>query len=208
MKGALTRPTESGRIRLAWAKPEGIRLKGRHREILPGMKGWRPSAWLGLETGSGSFKRTYSCRTSDRSRCLFSPVLGLLPCGRRVSLSALIRRRGRQVGRRRPSVCDQKTAPALRLVHETWRNGRRRPKERQPARTRSAFSTALILRRPLPKATGLEGCSSRRRVAPPRNIASLRAGSSRLLLCTSASGTGRWLGVTKGCGWEGVGVSP
>jgi hypothetical protein len=30
-----------------------------------------------------------------------------------------------------------------------------------------AFSTALILRRPLPKATGLEGCSSRRRSEPP-----------------------------------------
>src|SRR5580658_9520116 len=33
-----------------------------------------------------------------------------------------------------------------------------------------AFSTALILRRPLPKATGLEGCSSRRRLALPWSV--------------------------------------
>ena len=56
MKGALTRPTESGRIRLVIGETEGIRLKGRHREILSGMKGWRPSAIQKLETGSGSFE--------------------------------------------------------------------------------------------------------------------------------------------------------
>ena len=56
MKGALTRPTESGRIRLVIGETEGIRRKGRHREILSGMKGWRPSAIQRLETGSGSFE--------------------------------------------------------------------------------------------------------------------------------------------------------
>src|SRR5271165_372195 len=31
------------------------------------MKGWRPSAGQGLEPDRALFKRTYSCRTSDRS---------------------------------------------------------------------------------------------------------------------------------------------
>ena len=35
---------------------EGIIIKGRGCEILAGMKGWRPSACLKLETGSGSFQ--------------------------------------------------------------------------------------------------------------------------------------------------------
>jgi hypothetical protein len=49
-----------------------------------------------------------------------------------------------------------------------------------------AVSTLLILRRPLPKAMGLEGCSSGRRLERP----------SRLLLRKSASGRGGWLAAT------------
>jgi hypothetical protein len=41
-KAFSTRPTESGRIGLAWAKRKGS-SKGRGCEILAGMKGWRPS---------------------------------------------------------------------------------------------------------------------------------------------------------------------
>ena len=57
MKGAVTRPTKSGRIRLAIGETEGISLKGRGCEILAGMKGWRPSACPWLDAGSGFFKR-------------------------------------------------------------------------------------------------------------------------------------------------------
>ena len=63
---------------------EGIVFKGRGREILFGMKGWRPSACpIGPKTGSGLVKRAYSCRTSDRSACLFrgSSVPGLMTRG-------------------------------------------------------------------------------------------------------------------------------
>ncbi len=56
MKGALTRPTESGRIRLVIGETEGIRLKGRHREILSGHEGLAPVRYPKLETGSGSFE--------------------------------------------------------------------------------------------------------------------------------------------------------
>jgi hypothetical protein len=39
----LTTPTESGRYRLAIAQSKGKGLKGRGREVVAGMKGWRPS---------------------------------------------------------------------------------------------------------------------------------------------------------------------
>jgi hypothetical protein len=57
-------------------KTEG-KIKGRDCETL-GMKGWRPSAIAkGSKPGSG-FLRTNSCRTSDRSACLFPRVSGSL----------------------------------------------------------------------------------------------------------------------------------
>ena len=52
-----TRPTESGRIRLAIGESEGISLKGRGREILLRHEGLAPVRLsIGLETGSGSFQ--------------------------------------------------------------------------------------------------------------------------------------------------------
>jgi hypothetical protein len=54
MKGALNAPDKK-RPRLA-RRTEGKKLKGRHCEILAGMKRWRPSASQRLETGSGSFQ--------------------------------------------------------------------------------------------------------------------------------------------------------
>ena len=99
---------------------EGLVFKGRGREILFGMKGWRPSACpIGPKTGSGLVKRAYSCRTSDRSACLFrgSSVPGLMTRGLVLDagfLFALIRLCGRQVGPKpRPSVRDDEKAPAL-----------------------------------------------------------------------------------------------
>ena len=55
MKGALNAPTESGRIRIAWAKRKGsIKRQGfkrysRHEGLAP------VRLSIGLETGSGSF---------------------------------------------------------------------------------------------------------------------------------------------------------
>ena len=116
------------------------------------MKGWRPSASQRLETGSGSFKRTYCCRTSDQSPCLFprSSVPGLMTRG-------LVRGQGSPFSRSsgsaaaesdkwRPSVRDLKTAPALRLLHETGgprnedrRNDKQPGVNKQPLRRRGAF---------------------------------------------------------------------
>jgi hypothetical protein len=59
-------------------KPKGIRFKGRGCEILAGMKGWRPSAWLKLETGSGSFQADVFLPDVGSIGLSLFPVLGLL----------------------------------------------------------------------------------------------------------------------------------
>jgi hypothetical protein len=94
MKGALNAPDESGRIRMSETK--GLVFEGRGHEILQGMKGWRLSALsIGSKPVRALSQRAYSCRTSDRSACLFPKVP--LPRGRR-SLFALNEFRGLQVG--------------------------------------------------------------------------------------------------------------
>jgi len=71
MKGALNAPDGRRPHPPRTGETEGTSLKGRDREILfKGMKGWRPSAPK-ARAGSGFFKRTHFCRTSDRSACLF-----------------------------------------------------------------------------------------------------------------------------------------
>jgi hypothetical protein len=55
MKGASTRRTESGRIRLAIGETEGIRLEDRHREILLRHEGLAPVRLLRARPRIGLF---------------------------------------------------------------------------------------------------------------------------------------------------------
>jgi hypothetical protein len=133
MKGAHERARrKAAMVRLAW-RTEGIGLEGRDRETLPGMKGWRPSASK-ARAGSGFFKRTYSCRTSDRSPCLSpgSSVPGLdpgMPAGRHSSPVPLRLAAAKSDGHGVQAIRDRKAAPALHSLHEaedpeTKREGR------------------------------------------------------------------------------------
>ena len=114
-------------------------FKDRHCETLAGMKGWRLSAGQGLEPDRALFKRTYSCRTSDRSP-VFSTGPGALPRGPRVPLFAA-RLRGRRVGANGVHVKAIEMAPALRLLKETPEE-KTKTEGTQSTPTRSA-STAL-----------------------------------------------------------------
>ena len=93
---------------------EGIRLKGRDREIIVRHEGLAPVRLsLKLETGSGFFSGRNSCLTSGRSSVL-SPVLGLFA---RSPVPSVFAREplGRQVGKWRHEFVS-KTAPALRFA--------------------------------------------------------------------------------------------
>ena len=100
------------------------------------MKGWRPSAWLKLETGSGLVKRANSCRTSDRSACLFRKV----PRGPQVPFRV---QRGSAAdtsgGKGAHASASLKTAPALHLLHET--GGPRNEDEKERHRGEQAAPT-------------------------------------------------------------------
>jgi hypothetical protein len=119
MKGARPRPTESGRIRLGWAKPKGLDLKAGVREILLRHEGLAP---VRLRKGSKpdwAFKRTQFCRTSDRIALSFP----LRPADPRSVDAGFLgsppEALGRPVGHEgaRPSAI-LKMAPALRLLQE------------------------------------------------------------------------------------------
>ena len=67
-----TRPTESGRIRLAIGETEGISKTG-VREILSRQEGLAPvRVSQARKPVRALFKRTYFCRTSDRSPVFFA----------------------------------------------------------------------------------------------------------------------------------------
>ena len=111
------------------AKPREV-FKGRDCETLAGMKGWRPSAWLKLETGSGSLSSGRILAGHRIDRCLFPRVLGPRPRahnpgmsrGSRVPLFA-VRLRGRRVGPMASRESAIEMAPALHLLHETGGRG-------------------------------------------------------------------------------------
>jgi hypothetical protein len=102
MKGAPTRPTESGRFRPGLRENEGIRLEGRDCEIITRHEGLAP---VRLAQGSKpvralDFKRTHFLPGRRIDRPVLSPLLGLWPEGQ-VSFFALMRPRGPQVGGKR-----------------------------------------------------------------------------------------------------------
>jgi hypothetical protein len=82
-----TRPTESGRIRLASAKPKG-KFEGRDCEILLRHEGLAPVRLPKVDPGSGFLSGLNSCRTSDRSACLFPRSSGSWPMDARVPFFA------------------------------------------------------------------------------------------------------------------------
>ena len=108
------------------------------------MKGWRPSAWHKLETGSGLVKRANSCRTSDRSACLFREVLGPGSMTRDVSWTPgslfALNQAPRPTSRtdRAHASPILETAPALHLPRETGGPRNEDETERQKGRTSSA----------------------------------------------------------------------
>ncbi len=97
-------------------KRQGFKRHSRHEGLAPVRYSQRP------ETGSGLL-RANSCRTSDRSACLFPRDPGPRPPlrdPRTVGFPFRAHRLcGRRVGQIRPSVRDKKKAPALRLLRET-----------------------------------------------------------------------------------------
>ncbi len=78
MKGALNAPDlKAAASASKSAQPKGQGSKTGVRETVTGMKGWSPSACpSGSKPVRAPFKRANSCRTSDRSACLFPRVLG------------------------------------------------------------------------------------------------------------------------------------
>ena len=97
------------------------------------MKGWRPSANQRLEPDRALFKRTYSCRTSDRSACLFLPssVGGEVPpCSRSIRLAVA------RSAKWRPSVRDRNGASPSLATGD--RRAETKTKERRTARDTQA----------------------------------------------------------------------
>ena len=129
MKGVLKAPDGKRPLTPHEAIPKG-RLKGRVRETLAGMKGWRPSALAkGSKTGSGFL----SGRNSAGHR-IESPVFSRAPW---IPVDAgshgyRLHGAGRLPSRtRRTTVRDLKTVPALRLLQETLRTPKRRSWKRK-----------------------------------------------------------------------------
>jgi hypothetical protein len=149
MKGALNAPDRKRPLPPRMGETEGIRLKGRLCEILAGMKGWRPFAWLKLETGSGSFQADAFLPDIGSIALSFPRVPGLFALWTPGFPFSRPRARGRQVGRKwRPSVSqrrvhDRKMAPALRLLHETGGTGNEdKRNDRQPVGNNACASVA------------------------------------------------------------------
>ena len=143
------RPTESGRIRIAWAKRKGsIKRQGfkrysRHEGLAPVRLSKGPNRF-------GLFCERISCRTSDRSACLFprglSPrtyVPGSVDRGAPFSRSSAPRPPGR-TDRARTSAIMKRRQPFTCL------NNRREPKANtegptmNPGRTWVAYFCAAF----------------------------------------------------------------
>jgi hypothetical protein len=75
MKGARNAPDKKRPHPPRMRETEGTRLKGRGCEILLRHEGLAPDRYPKARPRIGLFKRTYSCRTSDRSACPI-PVRG------------------------------------------------------------------------------------------------------------------------------------
>ena len=101
--------------------------KGRGCETLAGMRGSRPSAiQKRLETGSGSF-RASSCRTSDRSACLYLAGLGAFARGPEFPVAQRGFPAAQWTKGAQASAILNRASP--HLLNEDWRN----PKRRQAA---------------------------------------------------------------------------
>jgi hypothetical protein len=113
MRGASTRPTESGCIRLT-RRTEGIRLKRQAFVSCSGMKGWRPSADKEPRPDRALCEAGVFLPTSDRSPLSFprGASSGSLPGDAPRTPGFLIssnQARGRAVGRKgRPSLLRSK----------------------------------------------------------------------------------------------------
>ncbi len=149
MKGVLKAPDGKRPHPPRTDETEGISIKGRGCEILLRHEGLAPVRLPSSKPVRALFKRAYSCRTSDRSACLFPRVPGLLLRGRAVPFSRneaprpagraetaptrLIETLFAIVKRRQPFACSRDR-----------RNPKRRPKDRRnnPRRTGDACRTA------------------------------------------------------------------
>jgi hypothetical protein len=137
------------------------------------MKGWRPSA---IPKGSKPVRallRTNSCRTSDRSACLlslgpraFGPWTPGSPFGQRGSAADGSDGNGVQAS------ATTKTAPALRLLHETG-GPETKPKEtHEPMRTGLADAARSLLQ-------GEKGCRKEKRALGGRRKCLKRPDSAK-----------------------------
>ena len=150
MKGAQDAPDGKRPHPPRMGETEGISIKGRGCEILAGMKGWRPSACpLGSKPVRARFKRTNSCRTSDRSACLFRGSPGFWLRGRAGSLFRAHRgSAAARVGRkRRPSVRDHENgaSPSPRSKRPEELEMKTKETTHEPGRTGSADAARGLL---------------------------------------------------------------
>ena len=119
---------------------EGMNSKTGIVRYSSGMKGWRQSASRRPEPDRAPLKRTYFCRTSDRSACLFSRVLGS-PRGTPLApFVAPLRLAAAESDKCRRTIRDHSMAPALRLPNEAGgtENEDRRTEDEPGANTQLA----------------------------------------------------------------------
>jgi hypothetical protein len=128
MKGAHGRAGQKAAASALRRQTEGNRLEDWRCETLLRHEGLAPVRFK-LDTGSGCSKRTHSCRTSDRSPCLFPAPRTSGPW--RGSLSHN-QARGRQVGANGVQAFRDRNGASPSLAREDRRT-KRRQKERQTA---------------------------------------------------------------------------
>ena len=146
MKGVLNAPDGKRPHPPRMGETEGIRFKGRDCEILAGMKGWRPSAWLKLETGSGSFQADVFLPDVGSIGLSLFPVLGLFsgPAAPGFPFFAQRGSAAARVGRkRRPSVRDKKRRqPFTCFIRSEEPETKTEGPTMNPGRTRNAYVAA------------------------------------------------------------------
>jgi hypothetical protein len=136
MKGALNTPDgkrpHSHRVGKTEGKHQkaGVVRHSRHEGLAPVPLVQR------LDAGSGLGKRTNSCRTSDRSACLFPQVLGLMVQGAPVpfSRSSASRPPGR-TDRARASAILKGASPSPRLKRQDEFEMKSKKTRHEPMRT-------------------------------------------------------------------------
>jgi hypothetical protein len=122
MKGALNPPDGKRPHPPRLSETEGINLEGRGREILQGMKGWRPSALPRLDAGSGLVRQAYHMPDVGSIGLSFREVPGAQWTPG--SLFALIGSAAPSRTNDARSVRNHEKAPALHLAQKGRGNSR------------------------------------------------------------------------------------